>query len=77
MSNRELVRAGGESCASGVPSAQASGLFAFDFFTVEAVRLQLLYILFFIEVRSRQVFVACCTQHPTETWVTQQARNLS
>ncbi|HEY8735837.1 MAG TPA: integrase core domain-containing protein [Candidatus Dormibacteraeota bacterium] len=56
--------------------AQASGLLACDFFTVETVRLQLLYVLFFIELHSRQVFVAGCTEHPTEGWVTQQARNL-
>ena len=48
--------------------AQASGLFACDFFTVETVRLQLLYVLFFIEVHSRRVFMAGCTEHPTEAW---------
>ncbi len=38
--------------------------------------LQTFYVLFFIEVRTRRVFVAGCTTHPTTTWVTQQARNL-
>ncbi len=58
-------------------SAQASSMLACDFFAVETVRLQVLYVLFFIEVQSRRVFVAGCTAYPTETWVTQQARNLS
>lgn len=58
-------------------TAQAGGLLACDFFTVETVRLKVLYVLFFIELQSRRVFVLSCTQHPTEAWVTQQARNLS
>ncbi len=56
---------------------QACGLLACDFFVVETVRLHLLYVLFFIELQSRRVFVAGCTEHPTEAWVTQQARNLN
>ena len=57
--------------------AQADGLLACDFFTVETVRLQVFYVLFFIEVHSRRVFVVGCTRHPTAAWVTQQARNLT
>jgi transposase InsO family protein len=48
---------------------------ACDFFTVETARLQTLYVLLFLEVQTRRVFVAGCTAHPTAAWVAQQARN--
>jgi hypothetical protein len=57
--------------------AHATGLLACDFFTVETVRLQTLYVLFFLEVHTRRVFVAGCSPHPRADWVTQQARNVT
>src|SRR5262249_45217783 len=57
--------------------AHAAGLLACDFFTVETVRLQTLYVLFFLEVRTRRVVVAGCTAHRTAAWVTQQARDVT
>jgi hypothetical protein len=47
-----------------------------DFFTVDTVILRRLYILFFVEHGSRKVHVAGATTSPTESWVTQQARQL-
>jgi putative transposase len=50
---------------------------AVDFFNVETIWLQRLYALFFIELGSRRVHVAGCTQNPIALWVTQQARQLT
>jgi hypothetical protein len=48
-----------------------------DFFTVETIWLQRLYVLFFIELGSRRVHIAGCTPNPSAPWVTQQARQLT
>ena len=50
---------------------------ACDFFTVETLGLQTLYVLFFLEHGTRQVHLAGCTAHPGGDWVTQQARQMS
>ena len=57
--------------------AQANSMMAVDFFSVETVWLERLYVLFFIEVGSRRVHLAGCTAHPDGEWVTQQARQLA
>jgi transposase InsO family protein len=56
--------------------AQAGGVLACDFLTVETISLSRLYVLFVIELRRRQVWVAGVTANPTGAWVTQQARQL-
>jgi putative transposase len=57
--------------------AQAQGIVACDFFTVETVWLRTLYVLFWIELGSRRVHLAGVTANPDCAWVSQQARNLA
>src|SRR5262245_49067949 len=49
-----------------------------DFFTVEVLTwrgLVTYYVLFFLHLQTRRVTLAGITRHPTETWMTQMARN--
>jgi putative transposase len=58
-------------------AAQAEGILATDFFTVESIWLRTLYVCFVIELRTRRVHLAGATRNPASAWVTQRARNLS
>ncbi len=55
--------------------AQAEGVVACDFFTAETIWRKTLYVLFFLQVSTRQVVAVGVTANPDAAWVTQQARN--
>jgi putative transposase len=57
--------------------AHAASVMACDFFTVETLWLGRLYVLFFIELRTRRVHLAGCSANPDDLWTTQQARQLA
>jgi len=49
---------------------------ACDFATIDTASLRRYYLLFFIDVTTREVFFAGITTNPTGAWTTQAARNL-
>jgi transposase len=49
--------------------AQATTMLACDFFTVDTVLLQRLYVLFFIAVDTRRIYLAGVTANPVGEWV--------
>ncbi len=55
---------------------QAASVLACDFFTVETLGLQRIYVLFFISLTTRRLEFIACTPNPDGRWVAQQARNL-
>jgi hypothetical protein len=50
-------------------------LLACDFFNIETIWLKTLTVFFFIDIGTRQVYLAGVTDHPNGHWITQQARN--
>jgi putative transposase len=56
---------------------QAASTLACDFFTVETLGLQRIYVFFFISLATRRLEFLACTPNPDGAWVAQQARNLT
>jgi transposase InsO family protein len=59
-------------------SAHMAVLAGSDFFTVEMLTwrgLTTYYVLFFLNLESRRITLGGITRHPTESWMTQMARN--
>jgi hypothetical protein len=56
---------------------QAAGILACDFLTVETITLKTLYVLVWIELGRREVYLGGATSNPDSAWMTQQARNLA
>jgi hypothetical protein len=50
--------------------AQADGIIACDFFSVETAWLRTLHVVVFIELGSRRIHVSPSTAHPDSNWVT-------
>ncbi len=51
-------------------------LLACDFFTIETIRLQTLYVFFFIKVGTGRVHIADITAYATQSWMSQQVRQI-
>ena len=49
---------------------------ACDFATIDTVTLSRFYVLLFIDIGTRTVYLAGVTDHPSGVWTTQTARNL-
>jgi len=56
--------------------SQAQGILALDFFTADLLNGTKVYVLAVIEHGNRRVRVLGATEHPVQSWIVQQARNL-
>ena len=56
--------------------SQAQGILALDYFTADLLKGIKIYILAIIEHGTRRIRILGATEHPAQSWVVQQARNL-
>ena len=56
--------------------SQAQGILALDFFTADLLNGTKVYVLAVIEHGTRRIRILGATEHPVQSWVVQQARNL-
>ena len=56
--------------------SQAQGILALDFFTADVLNGTKVYVLAVIEHGTRRIRILGATEHPVQSWVVQQARNL-
>jgi len=56
--------------------SQAQGILALDFFTADLLNGTKVYVLAAIEHGTRRIRILGATEHPVQSWVVQQARNL-
>ena len=56
--------------------SQAQGILALDFFTADLLNGTKVYVLAVIERGTRRIRILGATEHPVQSWVVQQARNL-
>ena len=78
----QILKTGGIDPAPGRTSVtwteflRSQAAVACDFATIDSATLRRYYLLFFIDIPTREVFFAGITTNPTGTWTTQAARNL-
>jgi len=60
----------------GVPPVPGAGILALDFFTAGLLNGTTVYVLAAIEHGTRRIRILGATEHPVQSWVVQQARNL-
>jgi hypothetical protein len=57
-------------------AAHAETVVAADFFSLDTIFFKRLYVLIYVHLATRRVFLASCTAEPHQDWVAQQARNV-